>query len=64
MDNALQLDPQQHKALALAGSAALALGDLEKTKEYWQALLKLLEPGSDIALRVQDDLVRLEQLKP
>lgn len=64
IDNALQLDPQQHKALALAGSAALARGDLEKTKEHWQALLKLLEPGSDIALRVQDDLVRLEQLKP
>ena len=64
LENALQLYPQQHKALALSGSAALARGDLEKTKEYWQALLQLLEPGSDIALRIQDDLVRLEQLEP
>lgn len=64
LENALQLYPQQHKALALSGSAALARGDLEKTKAYWQALLQLLEPGSDIALRIQDDLVRLEQLEP
>lgn len=57
---ALQLDPQQAKALALAGTAALRRGDMAAARRHWAALLALLEPGSDMATRVQDDLIRLE----
>lgn len=59
---ALQLQPGQPKALALAGSAAVRRGELGAARKYWQALLVQLEPGSDIALRVQDDLLKLEVL--
>lgn len=59
---ALRLDPQQHKALALAGSAAVRQGDFALAATHWRALLAQLEPGSDIALRVQDDLLKLETL--
>jgi cytochrome c-type biogenesis protein CcmH len=61
---ALKLDAAQPKALALAGTAALREGDLAGAREYWQRLLKLLEPDSDMALRVQNDLARLEPGKP
>ena len=60
VDRALQLDPTQPKALALAGAAAARKGNLKDARQHWQALLAQLEPGSDVALRVQDDLLKLE----
>lgn len=62
IEEALRLDPRQHKALALAGSAAVRQGDFARAATHWRTLLALLEPGSDIALRVQDDLLQLETL--
>ena len=59
---ALQLQPSQPKALALAGSAAVRHGKLDEAGKHWRALLAQLEPGSDMALRVQDDLLKLEAL--
>lgn len=59
---ALMLQPDQPKALALAGSAAVRHGKLDEAQKNWQALLRQLEPGSDMALRVQDDLLKLEAL--
>lgn len=59
---ALQLQPTQAKALALAGSAAVRRGDIALARQHWQALLAQMEPGSDMALRVQDDLLKLEAL--
>lgn len=59
---ALMLQPDQPKALALAGSAAMRRGKLDEAQKNWQALLRQLEPGSDMALRVQDDLLKLEAL--
>jgi cytochrome c-type biogenesis protein CcmH len=56
---ALTLDPDQPKALALAGTVALQHGDLAQARRHWQRLVGLLEPGSDMALRVQNDLDRL-----
>jgi cytochrome c-type biogenesis protein CcmH len=61
IDAALALDPRQPKALALAGAAALRRGDTADTRRHWQVLLALLEPGSDMALRVEADLQRLAQ---
>ncbi|MDR0217097.1 MAG: c-type cytochrome biogenesis protein CcmI [Comamonas sp.] len=59
---ALELQPSQPKALALAGSAAVRHGKLDDAGKHWRALLAQLEPGSDMALRVQDDLLKLETL--
>lgn len=47
LDRALQLDPQNQKALDLAGSAAYQAGDYKKAVDYWEKLLKLLPPGSE-----------------
>jgi cytochrome c-type biogenesis protein CcmH len=60
---ALRLQPTQAKALALAGSAAVRRGDIALARQHWQALLAQMEPGSDMALRVQDDLLKLEALQ-
>lgn len=60
---ALQLDPHQPKALALAGTAAVQAGDIASARVHWQKLQALLEPGSDVALRVQDDLMKLDLLQ-
>lgn len=57
---ALKLDPDQPKALALAGMAALREGDRAAASLHWQRLLGLLEPDSDMALRVQNDLARID----
>lgn len=62
INEALRLQPDQHKALALAGSAAVRRGDFDQARSHWRTLLAQLEPGSDIALRVQDDLLQLETL--
>lgn len=59
---ALLLDPRQPKALALAGTAAARRGDITVARQHWKLLLAQLEPGSDMALRVQDDLLTLENL--
>lgn len=58
--DALRLDPLQPKALALAGAAAVRRGDIGEARQHWQQLLAQLEPGTDMALRVQSDLQRLE----
>src|SRR5690606_26527040 len=59
---ALLLDPRQPKALALAGTAAARRRDITVARQHWKLLLAQLEPGSDMALRVQDDLLTLENL--
>ena len=59
IDAALALDPDQPKALALGGAAAARRGDQVTARRHWTRLLGLLEPGSEMAQRVTDDLARL-----
>ena len=59
---ALQIDPKNEKALALAGSAAFETGDYQKAVDYWQTLLPLLPPGSDIAQTVTEEIARAKKL--
>jgi cytochrome c-type biogenesis protein CcmH len=59
---ALQLDPKNEKALALAGSAAFETNDYRKAIDYWQKLLTLLPPNSDAAKTVSDQLTKAKQL--
>jgi cytochrome c-type biogenesis protein CcmH len=44
---ALALDPHQPKALALAGTAALDIGDFRQALGYWETLAGDLPPGDD-----------------
>jgi len=46
---ALQLDPENPKALELAGSAAFEARDYKRAIEYWQNLLKRVPPNSEVA---------------
>jgi len=45
---ALKIDPKHPHSLFLAGAAAMEAGDNRKGIAYWEALLPLVEPGSEI----------------
>ena len=62
INRALQIDPKNQKALALAGSAAFEAGDYQKAIDYWQKLLPLLPPGSDIAQTITDEIAKAKKL--
>ena len=46
LDKALVLDPENFKALALSGSAAMERGEYAVTIKYWEKLLKMI-PSDD-----------------
>jgi cytochrome c-type biogenesis protein CcmH len=46
INHALKLDPENPKALQLAGSAAFQVKDYKKAIDYWQRVLKKVPPGS------------------
>lgn len=50
---AVNLDPRNLKALALAGAVTMSKGDFEGAVGYWQRAADLGEPGSDLARRLQ-----------
>lgn len=60
LDASLALDPEQPKALALAGTAALRRGDTAVAADHWRRLLGLVEPESEMARRIAADLSQLE----
>jgi cytochrome c-type biogenesis protein CcmH len=62
VNRALQIDPKNQKALALAGSAAFEAGDYRKAVDYWQKLLPQLPPGSEIAQTVSDEIAKAKKL--
>lgn len=49
INKALKLDPQNSKALELAGNAAFQIQDYKRAVGYWETLMHKLPPGSDIA---------------
>jgi cytochrome c-type biogenesis protein CcmH len=53
IDKALQLDPRNLKALALAGSLAFNQGNAAEAVRRWEAALALAEPGSEMAQQLQ-----------
>ena len=59
---ALQIDPQNPKALALAGSAAFEAKDYRKAVDYWQKLMPLLPAGSEAAKTVSDQIAKAREL--
>lgn len=49
LDKALKLDPNNPKALALSGSAAMGRGDYPAAIRYWESVLKLVPKDSEDA---------------
>jgi len=60
VNKALKVDPENLKALELAGSAAFQAKDYKQAIEYWQRLLKKVPPDSEVAESVNK---RVEEAK-
>ncbi len=56
INTALVLDPNNSKALALAGSAAMERGDYPAAIQHWEHLLKLLQPDSEDAKMIANGI--------
>ncbi len=56
LDKALALDPNNLKALALSGAAAMERGDYPTAVAHWENLLKQLPPGSADAQMIEGGL--------
>ena len=55
IDRALKVDPENAKALQLAGSAAFQAKDYKKAVDYWERVLKQVPPGSEVAQTLQGE---------
>jgi len=53
IQRALRADPGNHKALALAGTEAYQRREYARAATYWERLLALAPPGSDLARSAQ-----------
>lgn len=60
IDRALEVDPENAKALQLAGSAAYQAKDYKKAIDYWQRVLRQVPPGSEVAETIQ---ARIDEAK-
>lgn len=61
---ALKIDPNNLKALALAGTAAMRAGDKPAAIGYWTRMQKLLPPDSDDARQVAAIITEIKTGKP
>ena len=53
VERALQVDPENAKALQLAGSGAFQAKDYKKAIDYWERVLKQVPPGSEVAQTIE-----------
>lgn len=56
LEQALEIQPDQQKALWLLGIAAAQEGDEAFAISYWETLLQKVEPGSNVAKSVQSQI--------
>lgn len=54
IQQALALDPNNAKALGLAGTVAFDQGDAVGAAGYWQRALAQVEPGTELAIQLRD----------
>jgi cytochrome c-type biogenesis protein CcmH len=53
---ALEIDPKNLKALALAGTAAFHRNDFNRAADYWQRMLALVAPDSEDARAIRENI--------
>jgi cytochrome c-type biogenesis protein CcmH len=53
---ALEIDPKNLKALALAGTAAFHRGDFKQAADYWERMLPLVPPDSEDARGIRENI--------
>lgn len=56
LEQALALNPNETKALALSGTAAMERGDYPAAVRYWEKLLKQIPPGTPDAKMVEEGI--------
>ena len=62
IDHALKVDPQNLKALQLAGSAAFQAKDYKQAIDYWQRVLKQVPTGSEVAAAITERIDEAKKL--
>ena len=62
VNRALEIDPDQWKALALAGTAALERKDYAQAIAYWERLRKVLPAGSEMEQSVEASIAEARAL--
>jgi cytochrome c-type biogenesis protein CcmH len=63
IERALRIDPNQPKALALAGGAAFKRGDMASAITYWRRALANLPPESEFARGLAQSLQEAQQAR-
>ena len=58
---ALQVDPDHHQSLWMAGTAAYYSNDYALAKKYWSHLLSLLEPGTETYQAIEQNLAEVSR---
>lgn len=62
VDKALKLDPNQPKALAMAGTAAFYRKDFPLALKFWEKLLPMLPPESEMAKSLVSGIAEAREL--
>lgn len=62
VEKALKIDPVQPKALAMAGTAAFYRKDFPEALRYWEKLLPMLPPDSEMAKSLVEGIAEAKQL--
>jgi len=62
LDKALALDPDNFKALALSGSAAMERGDFALTVRHWEKLLKLIPKEDENTQVIESGIQQAREL--
>jgi cytochrome c-type biogenesis protein CcmH len=62
VNHALKVDPQNAKALQLAGSAAFEAKDYKKAIDYWQRVLNQVPAGSEVAQAITQRIDEAKKL--
>lgn len=62
IEQALSVDPNNTKALALAGTIAFQKQDYSRAAQYWRRILNGIPPESEFAQRIQGSIREAEQM--
>jgi cytochrome c-type biogenesis protein CcmH len=62
INRALKVDPQNSKALQLAGGAAFQAKDYKKAIDYWQRVLKQTPTGSELGQAISEKIEEAKRL--